>query len=76
MDELVEGASTLTTPQAPPPNVEKKQKNPAAPIIPLLEEEELADLAKQFAEQIPEGEMSVRINFSSLSRPSGVRGPG
>lgn len=38
-----------------------QKKNPAAPIIPVLEEEELADLAKKFAEQIPEDEMSVRI---------------
>lgn len=43
---------------------EKRQKaNPAAPIIPLLDEEVLADLAKRFAEQIPEDEMSVRVLF-------------
>lgn len=47
---------------------EKRQKaNPAAPIIPLLDEEVLADLAKRFAEQIPEDEMSVRVFISSAS---------
>jgi chaperone BCS1 len=49
------------------PSSEKpKCKNPTAPTIPLLEEEELADLAKQFAAQIPEDEMSVRIHSSSI----------
>lgn len=47
---------------------EKRQKaNPAAPIIPLLDEEVLADLAKRFAEQIPEDEMSVRVFISFAS---------
>jgi hypothetical protein len=32
-------------------------------VVPLLEEEELAELAKQFAAAIPENEMSVCICF-------------
>jgi hypothetical protein len=50
----------------PPPSENAKPKNPAAPIIPLLEEDELTELAKQFAAQIPEDEMSVRIHSSSI----------
>ena len=55
-----------SAPAPPPPSEKAKPKNPAAPIIPLLEEEELTELAKQFAAQIPEDEMSVRIHSSSI----------
>ena len=34
--------------------------------MPLLEEEELNELAKRFAEQIPEDEMSVSFSISFL----------
>ena len=65
-DVSSDSAGGLSTASAPPPPLEKpKRKNPAAPIIPLLEEEELAELAKKFAAQIPEDEMSVRIHSSS-----------
>ena len=35
-------------------------------VIPLLEEEELNQLAEEFAAQIPENELSVRVRLPSL----------
>ena len=35
----------------------------SAHAVPILEEAEIAHLAKRFADAIPEGEMSVRYNF-------------
>jgi hypothetical protein len=36
--------------------------------VPILEEAEIAQLAKRLADAIPEGEMSVRAGFSPPSR--------
>ena len=63
MDATLNSASVAS---APPLSEATKRKNPAASAIPLLEEEELSRLAKQFAAQIPEDEMSVRIHSSSI----------
>jgi hypothetical protein len=51
-------------------SVDASQKNPpgskrkaSAHAVPILEEAEIARLAKRFADAIPEGEMSVWIGF-------------
>jgi len=51
-------------------SVDASQKNPpgfkrkaSAHAVPILEESEIAQLAKRFADTIPEGEMSVRPEF-------------
>ena len=43
-----------------PPGSRRKA---SANVVPILEEAEIAQLAKRFADAIPEGEMSVRDNF-------------
>jgi chaperone BCS1 len=55
--------------------VDASQKNPpgskrkaSAHAVPILEESEIAQLAKRFADSIPEGEMSVCVHVSSHSR--------
>jgi hypothetical protein len=53
------------------PSADASEKNPPDPrrkassahAVPILEEAEIAQLAKRFADSIPEGEMSVRDNF-------------
>lgn len=45
-----------------------KRKAPAH-AIPVLEEVEIAELAKRFADAIPEGELSVSPRVESGSRP-------
>ena len=53
------------------PSADASEKNPpdsrrkasSAHAVPILEEAEIAQLAKRFADAIPEGEMSVRDNF-------------
>jgi mitochondrial chaperone BCS1 len=54
------------------PSADASEKNPpdsrrkasSAHAVPILEEAEIAQLAKRFADAIPEGEMSVRDNFA------------
>lgn len=58
-----------------------KAKSPAR-VVPLLEEAEIAELAKRFAAAIPENELSVRsatcilmilqLNFNAGRQPSGL----
>jgi chaperone BCS1 len=43
---------------------DSRRKASSAHAVPILEEAEIAQLAKRFADAIPEGEMSVRHNFS------------
>jgi chaperone BCS1 len=42
---------------------DSRRKASSAHAVPILEEAEIAQLAKRFADAIPEGEMSVRDNF-------------
>jgi chaperone BCS1 len=42
---------------------DSRRKASSAHAVPILEEAEIAQLAKRFADSIPEGEMSVRDNF-------------
>jgi len=42
---------------------ETRRKASSAHSVPILEEAEIAQLAKRFADAIPEGEMSVRAGF-------------
>ena len=44
---------------------DSRRKASSAHAMPILEEAEIAQLAKCFADAIPEGEMSVRDNFPS-----------
>ena len=55
-------------------SVDASQKNPpgskrkaSAHAVPILDESEIAQLAKRFADSIPEGEMSVRPRFITQS---------
>ena len=53
-------------------NLPVSKRKATAHAIPLLEENELNELAKRFADQIPDNEMSVRMNFIFdifISRP-------
>jgi mitochondrial chaperone BCS1 len=43
---------------------ESRRRASSAHAVPILEEAEIAQLAKRFADAIPEGEMSVRDNFA------------
>ncbi len=42
---------------------DSRRKASSAHSAPILEEAEIAQLAKRFADAIPEGEMSVRVGF-------------
>jgi chaperone BCS1 len=44
---------------------ESRRRASSAHAVPILEEAEIAHLAKRFADAIPEGEMSVRDNLPS-----------
>lgn len=46
-------------------NIPGSKRKSFAYSVPLLEEDEINELAKRFAEQIPENEMSVRIESVS-----------
>jgi hypothetical protein len=50
-----------------PPGSRQKAAS-SAHAVPILEEAEIAQLAKCFANAITEGEMNVRTGFSPLSR--------
>jgi mitochondrial chaperone BCS1 len=64
-------SSSLSSDEASSSSVDTSEKNPpdsmrkasSSHAVPILEEVEIAQLAKRFAEAIPEGEMSVRDNF-------------
>ena len=43
---------------------ESRRRASSAHAVPILEEAEIAQLAKRFADAIPEGEMSVRDNLA------------
>ena len=49
-----------------PGNVNVTTKKSSRHVIPLLEEEELDQLAEEFAAQIPEDELSVRVILPGL----------
>ena len=49
-----------------PPESRRKAAS-SAHAVPILEEAEIAQLAKRFADAIPEGEMSVRAGSPSCS---------
>ena len=57
------GSSGSTTDSTPieQRNIPRTKRKQSAHAVPILEEEELNALAKRFAENIPEGEMSVSI---------------
>jgi chaperone BCS1 len=54
-------SSSIDISQMNPP--ETRRKASSAHSVPILEEAEIAQLAKRFADAIPEGEMSVRAGF-------------
>jgi chaperone BCS1 len=64
-------SSPLSSDEASSSSVDAPEKNPpdsmrkasSAHAVPILEEAEIAQLAKRFANAIPEGEMSVRDIF-------------
>jgi chaperone BCS1 len=56
---------SLSLPTTPATEAELGIPKPRTRLIPVLEQEELCALAKRFAEQIPEDELSV----STLSEP-------
>ena len=61
-DESSSSSSPIDTSQKNPPGSRRKA---SAHAVPLLEEAEIALLAKRFAGAIPEGEMSVCPGFPS-----------
>ena len=62
-----EAAADLASDPSMMPTMRRKTSKTA---VPLLEQEEIDELAKRFAEQIPEDEMSV--SFSLTSRRCGL----
>ena len=50
-------------------NLPLPKRKAVAHAIPVLEEVEIAELAKRFADAIPEGELSVSPHLESGSRP-------
>jgi chaperone BCS1 len=56
-----EASSSAEASDKNPPD--SRRKASSAHAVPILEEAEIAQLAKRFADAIPEGEMSVRDNF-------------
>jgi chaperone BCS1 len=57
-----DASSSMDTSQKNPPGSKQKAAS-SAHAVPILEEAEIAQLAKRFADSIPEGEMSVRAGF-------------
>ena len=64
-----EASSPVDVSQKNPP--ETRRKAESAHSVPILEEAEIAQLAKRFADAIPEGEMSVRAGFLLWSLGAG-----
>ena len=58
-DEASSSSADMSEKNSPDPRC----KASAAHTVPILEEAEIAQLAKRFADAIPEGEMSVRGHF-------------
>jgi len=60
-------SASSSSPPSPADASEKSptdsRRKPSARAMPILEEAEIAQLAKRFADAIPEGEMSVHNNF-------------
>jgi chaperone BCS1 len=56
----------MDTSQKNPPGSRQKAAS-SAHAVPILEEAEIAQLAKRFADAIPEGEMSVRAGFPPMT---------
>jgi len=57
-------ASSIVTPSENPPDSRRKA---SVHGVPILEEAEIAQLARRFADAIPEGEMSVCPHFPAAS---------
>ena len=45
--------------------IAQSKRKESARVVPLLEEVEINELAKRFAENVPEGELSVRASLGS-----------
>lgn len=75
-DAAAAAASTekgITNTNSATKNVPGIKRKVSSHAVPVLEEEEINMLAKRFAEQIPEDEMSVRTHHSSLALVCALR---